>query len=127
MDFTATLQQNGATVASTTNSASFHVDDGWCFGEFKLTASAGGGAGVVTVLPSGLPMPLGNSWGLSLGDGGFLYFDASVGRYVGAVRVESSGLLSFRVDNSTTDLGSTPTFTVASTDELHCTFRYPVS
>ena len=128
MDFTVTLRQNAATVASTTNEATFSVVDGWCYARFKVTATAAGGAGLITVLPAGLPAPLDSASGYSLADGSFFYTDVSVGRYEGAVRQgATTGILSFRVDNSTADLGTTPSFLIASTDSLSCSYRYPVA
>lgn len=124
MEFTATLQQNAATVTSTLNAASFSVNDGWCDAQFKLTSTAAGGAGLITVALSGVPALLGD---LSLADGQFFYNDVSAGRYEGTIRISSAGVMSFRVDNSTADLGTSPSFLVASTDELSCSFRFPVA
>jgi len=124
VDFTCTLKQNAATVASTTTSATYVVRDGWCTAQFFLTANASGSAGTeVKVTPASLPAPANTS---VLAHGIFFYNDAGTAAYVGAIRWDGTDL-KFRVHNAGTELGVTPSFTVASTDTLSATFTFPVA
>lgn len=125
MDFTCTLKQGGSTVASTTTSATWTVRDGWCSAQLFLTANASGSAGTeVKITVSGLPAP--KTSGVLAG-GIFFYNDTGASGYVGAARWNGTDI-QFRAHNAGTELGATPSFTVASTDTISVTlFPFPVA
>lgn len=123
MNFTCVLKQNAATVASTTTSATYMVRDGWCTALIYLTATASGSAGTeVKVTPTGLPAPL----AAAICHGSFAYNDAGTAVYAGVPRWDGTDI-KLRVHNASTELGQTPSFTVANTDTLSILLKFPVA
>lgn len=122
MDFTVELQQNSATVASTTTAATFRVRGTVCIAEFRLVASAAGTVGTaITVVPTGLPYPRQTGYA-NYCRGWFRYSDIGTGNYIGPVRWDS-GTGSLQLLN----LGTSPSIAVASTDILSATVHYTVA
>lgn len=122
MDFTVTLQQNAATVASTTNAATFRVRGTVCIAEFRLAATAAGTVGTdITVVPSGLPYPRQTAYA-NYCRGWFRYTDSGTGDYIGPVRWDS-GTGSFQLLN----LGTSPSIAVASGDLLSAVIHYTIA
>lgn len=122
INWTAVLKQNGSTVASTTTSAIYTVNDGMVTARLLLTATAAGTANTeVKVTPSGLPTPAvtGNK---AMGE--FAYDDGGT-HYIGAATFDGTDI-TFRVHNSSTKLGQTPNFALANTDTLSVAITYPI-
>ena len=123
MDFTCTLKQNAATVASTTTSATYVVRDGWATCQFLLTATAAGTVGTeAKVTPASLPAPLATG---HTSAGSFVYNDGGT-YYEGSIRWDGTDLI-FRVHNTASSLGVAPSFAVANGDTLSATFTFPVA
>lgn len=119
--FTVALAQAGAR-SSTLNTKTFSQRDGRCLAMFRLTASATGSAGnAITATPTGLPTisPSNDAVGT------FVYERGST-KYRGSVRY-FAGVLYFAAHNSTSDLGSSPSFAIQINDVLHVTLDYPIS
>lgn len=118
-----TLKQGAVTPTQTTNEALFSVVDSWCRGHIKITAGSAGSAGAeIQVTPVGLPSPLATTQAV----GTWFYNDAGTSGYAGVVEWDGA-VLRFRVHNSTTYLGATPSFTVANTDFIDITLKpFPV-
>ena len=120
MDFTVVLQQNAATVASTTVGATFRVRGTVCIAEFRLTATAAGTVGTnITVVPTGLPAPRQTAY-TNYCRGWFRYTDADSNECIGPVRWDGT-TLSFR------NLGLSPSIAVASGDFLSAVIHYTIA
>jgi len=119
LDFTCVLKQNGATVASTTSTATFTVRSGICTAQFKLAATAAGAIGDIVVTPTGLPAPKATT-ALARARGRYRFTRIGINERAGTVWW-SSGL----TDIYFSELISAPA--IASTDILSATFKFPVA
>jgi hypothetical protein len=121
MNFTAVLKQAG-TVASTVGVAEYSVgDDGMIDGRLYLSGSASGSAGnAITVESTDLPDP---DTGWQYGIGHFYYLRPGVVNYGGAVAWNGTSF-ELTAHGSTAQLGTDPSFAIASGHLLSIQFRF---
>lgn len=122
VDFTAVVKQNGATVASTTNDATYVSRDGWVTAHFKLSITAAGTNNTALIVtPTGLPAPAtsaGNTVGV------FQYFDSGLAVYTGYIDWDGTNLTFGVHNNGGVQLGQTPTFAAANLDVIYGTVTF---
>ena len=122
--WTPTLTQSG-TVTKTVNIANYWKIGRRVEGEVHMTATgAGGGSTDITV---GIPDTSVYSGSPSVVIGNGYVFDASAGGgtwYSGMLIQNTTTTAIFSVHNSLDQIGSSPTFTLASSDQISYQFRY---
>lgn len=128
-DFGAVIQQNNVALTATIQYSRFSTLSGMVDVEmFAIIGSAGTANTEITVAVTDLPFIL-NSTTIGAASGfkpigHFVYRDASVGWYVGAVGFDDA-ILYFIVDGSAgLPLGRSPNFAAAVSDEFSFTLRY---
>lgn len=125
MDFTVDLRQSSASMSATITSATFTIDGGICHAQFHLVAGAAGTLGAeINLTAVGLPAPLASA--TREPHGLFFYNDIGTNGYIGAAQWDGS-VIRLQCTGSTSRLGGTPAFAVASSDTLSVYLSFPIA